>query len=259
MKIKNFIMSCLVLMGIFVITGCGNTLSNTNDPGTGTGTGSGVNLGTAGNFVVLSKSGISTTGTTAIFGDIGSSPVAASYITGFGLIMDGTNTFSTSSLITGRVYAANYTSPTPTNMTTAISDMETAYTDAAGRTSPTATELGSGDISGMTITPGLYKWSTGLLMASNVTLSGSPTSIWIFQVDGDITMSSGVSIILTSGAKAENIYWQTAGTTMLNTTAHLEGIVLCKTAISLATGATINGRLLAQTAVSLGSSTVTQP
>lgn len=108
-----------------------------------------VNLGSAANFVVLAKSGISTTGTTSIVGNIGVSPAAATYITGFGLIMDSSDQFaksSPSSLVTGNVYAADYAAPTPTVMTTAISDMETAYTNAAGRTLPTATELGSGTI-----------------------------------------------------------------------------------------------------------------
>ena len=130
-----------------------------------------VDLGTAGNFVILAKSGISTTGTTSIVGDIGVSPIAATAITGFGLILDSTNTFSISSLVTGKVYAADYAPPTPANMTTAVSNMETAFTDAAGRTSPDFTELGAGDISGMTLAPGLYKWGTGVLITSGVTLS----------------------------------------------------------------------------------------
>ena len=104
---------------------------------------SAVNLGTAGDFVILSKAGISTTGTTSITGDIGTSPIDSTAITGFGLVMDSSNTFATSSLVTGKIYAADYTSPTPTKMTAAVSDMETAYTDAAGRTLPDATELGS--------------------------------------------------------------------------------------------------------------------
>ncbi len=121
-----------------------------------------VNLGTAGNFVILSQTGISTTGTTSIVGDMGVSPAAATYITGFGLILGAGNYSSTSSLVTGNVYAADYLGATPAKMTTAVSDMQTAYTDAAGRTNPTATEVGAVDISGMTIYPGLYKWGTGV-------------------------------------------------------------------------------------------------
>ena len=100
-----------------------------------------VNLGTSGDFVLIGETKISSTGTTKITGDIGVSPVAATYITGFGLIMDVSNTYSTSSLITGKVYAADYTYPTPTKMTTAIGNMETAYTNAAGRTLPDYSEL----------------------------------------------------------------------------------------------------------------------
>src|SRR3972149_6434781 len=81
--------------------------------GTASAAPSTVNLGTAGNFVILAKSGISTTGTTSITGDIGVSPIDSSAITGFGLIMDSSNTFSTSSLVTGKIYAADYTTPTP--------------------------------------------------------------------------------------------------------------------------------------------------
>src|ERR1035437_8058704 len=83
----------------------------------------GVNLGTAGNFVILSKSGISTTGTTSVVGDIGVSPAAATYITGFALTLPAASAFATSALVTGKVYAPGYADPTPTNMTTAVSNM----------------------------------------------------------------------------------------------------------------------------------------
>ena len=125
-----------------------------------------VSLGTAGNFVILAKSGISTTGATAVTGDIGVSPIGYAAITGFTLIPtvpNGSNTFSTSALVTGQVFASDYTSPTPANLITAVSDMELAYTDAAGRTVPAPiTELGAGEIGGLTLVPGLYKWSTGV-------------------------------------------------------------------------------------------------
>lgn len=115
-----------------------------------------VNLGTAGNFVILAKTGVSTTGATSVVGDIGISPAAASYITGFALDLPAASAFSTSALVTGKVYAPGYANPTPANVTTAISDMEAAYTDAAGRV-PNVAELGTGNIGGMTITPGVYK------------------------------------------------------------------------------------------------------
>src|SRR3989338_11460950 len=152
---------------------------------------SAVYLGTAGNYVILAKSGISTTGTTAITGNIGVSPIDSTAITGFGLIMDASNKFATSSLVTGKAYAADYTPPTPTTMTTAVSDMETAYTDAAGRTETSiVTELGAGDISGMTLSPGLYKWGTGVLINTGVTLDcqGNSNAVYIFQIAQTLTV-----------------------------------------------------------------------
>jgi len=218
-----------------------------------------VNLGTAGNFVILAKTGISTTGTTSIVGDIGVSPIDSTAITGFGLIMGSSNQFSTSSIVTGKVYAADYTSPTPTIMTTAISDMETAYTDAAGRTNPTATELGAGNIDGMTLAPGLYKWGTGVTIPNGVTLSGGANDVWIFQIAQDLTVGNGAKVTLSGGAQAKNIFWQVAGQTTLGTTSVFNGIILDQTAIVVNTGATLNGRALAQTAVTLIANVITAP
>ena len=171
-----------------------------------------VDLGTAGNFVLLTKSGITTTGSTHITGDIGTSPIDSTGITGFGLILDGSNQFATSALVTGNVYAADYAVPTPANMTTAISDMETAYTDAAGRSIPDFTELGAGDISGMDLVPGLYKWGTGVLIDLNgVTLTGGVNDVWIFQIADNLTVQNGAIVTLAGGAQAKNVFWQAGG------------------------------------------------
>jgi hypothetical protein len=219
-----------------------------------------VTLGTAGNFVILAKSAVSTTGTTKVVGDIGLSPAAASFITGFSLIADSTNTFSTSSLVTGRLYSANYAPPTPDNMTTAVSDMETAFTDAAGRSLPDFTELGAGDISGLTLVPGLYKWGTGVLITSaGVTLSGGANDVWIFQIAQDLTVNNSAIVTLLGGAQAKNIFWQVSGQATLGTAADFKGIILSQTLISLNTGAKMNGRALAQTAVTLNATAITAP
>jgi len=219
-----------------------------------------VNLGTAGDFAILAKTGISTTGVTSVTGNIGVSPVAASFITGFGLIMDASGTFSTSSLVTEKIYASDYIDPTPSKMTTAVSDMETAYTDAAGRTSPDYTELYTGDLTGQTLTPGLYKWSTGVLVsAGGVTISGTANDVWIFQIAQNLELANGAAVTLSGGAKASNIFWQVAGQVTLGTTAAMKGIILCQTAIAMNTGATLNGRGLAQTAVTLDASSVIIP
>src|SRR5450756_62855 len=217
-------------------------------------------LGTAGNFVVLAKSGISTTGTTHVTGDIGVSPIKATGMTGFGLTMDSSNTFARSSLVTGKAYAADYTPPTPANMSTAVSDMETAYTAAAGVIAPApVVELGAGNIGGMTLAPGVYKWSTGVTIPTDVTLSGGANGVWIFQIAGTLDIATGKNIILAGGAQASNIFWQVAGAVTLFPTSHFEGNILAQTNIVMQTGATLNGRLLAQTAVTLDANTVSAP
>jgi hypothetical protein len=219
-----------------------------------------VNLGTSGDFVVLAKTGISSTGSTDITGDIGVSPIDHTAITGFGLILDASGTFSTSTLVTGKVYAADYTNPTPVKLTTAIGDMETAYTDAAGRTSPDFTELYAGDLTGRTLAPGLYKWGTAVLVSGGgVTISGNANDIWIFQIAQDLIISNGAIVTLSGGAQASNIFWQVAGQTTIGTTAAMNGIILCQTQIVFSTGAAFNGKALAQTAITLDANQIINP
>jgi hypothetical protein len=218
-------------------------------------------LGDAGAFTILAKSGITNTGKTTIQGNIGVSPIAATAITGFALTIDGSNLFSTSPFVTGKVYAADYATPSPAALTKAISSMEAAYTTAYGITIPSPiVELNDGDISGRTLAPGIYKWSTGVLVSqAGVTLTGGPDDKWIFQIAGDLTLSSRARIKLTGGALAKNITWVVAGQAVLGTNSHLCGTILSKTLISLNTGAFVTGRLLAQTAVTLNANTVNLP
>lgn len=215
-----------------------------------------VNLRTAGNYVVLAKSGVSATGATSIVGDIGVSPIDHTAITGFSLILDSSGQFATSSLVNGKIYASDYASPTPAKLTNAISDMETAYTDAAGRT-PDYTELHAGDLTGQTLTTGVYKWGTNVLVsAAGVTLSGSATDVWIFEIAQDLIIANGAIVTLSGGAKAKNIFWQVAGQVTLGTTSEFSGNILCKTQIAMQTGAAFDGRALAQTAITLDGNNV---
>jgi hypothetical protein len=218
-----------------------------------------LNLGTAGNYVILSKSGISTVPPSAVTGNLGVSPIDSSAITGFSLTLDSSGQFSTSSQVTGKVYGPDYASPTPVNLTTAVSDMQTAYTDAAGRTSPDYTELGAGNIGGMTLTPGLYKWSSAVTIPADVYLAGGSNAVWIFQIAGDLSIAGATSVLLSGGAQPQNIFWQVAGGVGvdLGTTSKFEGTILTQAAINMQTGASINGRLLAQTAVTLDANSIT--
>jgi hypothetical protein len=217
-----------------------------------------VNLGTAGNYVILAKSGVSTTGATQVVGDIGLSPAAGSLITGFALSEPPT-TFTTSALVTGKIWAADYDAPTPATLTTAISDMQTAYTDAAGRTLPDFTELGAGNIDGLTLVPGVYKWGTGVAIPIGVTLTGGSNDVWIFQIAQDLTVGNGAIVTLSGGAQAKNVFWQVAGQATLGTTANFKGIILSQTLISMNTGTMMLGRALAQTAVTLDATAITNP
>lgn len=212
-----------------------------------------VNLRMSGNFVILSKSGITDVYKSTVTGDVGSSPISGAAI------------LLTCTEVAGTIYSVNAAGPLPcrvtnaSRLTTAVRDMQTAYTDAAGRSNPNFLNLGAGNLGGKTLKAGLYKFTTAVVIPTNVTISGSSTDVWIFQVAGTLKMSSGVKIILSGGALARNIFWQSSGAVTLGTTSHFEGIIMGKTGINLQTGASINGRLLAQTAVTLQQSTVTRP
>ena len=217
-----------------------------------------VNLGTGDNYVILSKAGISTTGVTKITGNIGVSPIGNTAITGFGLVLSSSGTFSRSALVVGKAFAADYTAPTPSNLTTAISNMQTAYTNAAGRapTSAATINVGAGSIGGLTLKPGVYKWTSAVAIPTNVTLSGHKNDVWIFQIAGTLNVGSGKSVILKGGAQAKNIFWQVAGATTLGTGSTFNGNILDQTNIAIQTGAVLNGRALAQTAVTLDANVI---
>jgi hypothetical protein len=224
-----------------------------------------IDLGTAGDFSILTKSGISSTGITAIEGDIGVSPAAASAITGFGLIMDTNGESSHTTIathVTGKVYASDYAPPTPSKLTVAVLDMETAYTTANNLVTPAPiVNQGAGNLSGLTLAPGLYKWSTGVKInpGATVTLSGGPNDTWVFQIAQDLTLDPSAQVNLIGGAQAKNITWVVAGQAVLNTNTVLYGNILSKTLISLNTGAKVTGGLFAQTAVTLNTATVNKP
>jgi len=215
-----------------------------------------VNLRTAGNFAILSKSGVSTVPPSVITGSVGVSPIAATGLTGFSLTVDSTGTFSTSAQVTGHLFAASYSAPTPSTLTTAIGDMGTAFTDATGRVNPNFLNLGTGAIGGLILTPGLYKWTTAVTVGSTITITGAATDTWIFQVAGTLNVAAGVKMVLAGGALSSNIVWVVSSAVSAAAGAHIEGVVLGKSSITLLTGATANSRLLAQTNIALQKATV---
>jgi hypothetical protein len=212
-----------------------------------------VDLGAAGTFAILTKTGITDVYASSVVGNVGTSP-----ITGAALLLRCTE-------VAGMIYTVNAAGPlpcrttSPNMLTVAIGDMGLAYTNAAGRSIPDFTELGAGEIGGLTLVPGLYKWGTGVLISTNVTLSGGPNDVWIFQIAGQLKQASATRVTLAGGAQAKNIFWQAGDTVSIGTTAHFEGVLLAKTLIAVKTGASANSRLLAQTAVTLEQNAITQP
>jgi hypothetical protein len=238
--------------GVVGGSGTGNTLTFTVVFPT-----TGVNLGGANNYIILAESGISTTGTTSIVGAIGISPAAASYLTGFGQTMDSGNAFSTSPLVAGHIYASNYAGGTTSaDLTTAITNMGTAYT-RANSAATTVSNVGAGHLAGLSLVPGVYTFGTNVDITDNMTLNGS--GVYIFQIAGNLNISSAKSVTLSGGAVPANIFWAVAGSTTLGTTSTFEGNILDQTNIAMLTGATLNGKALAQTAVTLDANSIADP
>ncbi len=214
-----------------------------------------VNLLSADSFVILSKTGITDVPTSNITGNIGSSPITGAAI--------GVTCVE----VTGTIYSTDAAGPlpcalnNPVLLTTAVSDMEAAYTDAAGRVSPDQSELFAGNLGGQTLVPGLYKWSTDVTIPTDVTLSGGANDVWIFQISGDLSIASAQKVLLSGGAQASNVFWQVGGGAgaTLGTTSIFNGTILTAKQVIIQTGATLNGRALAQTQVTLDQNIISFP
>lgn len=219
-------------------------------------------LARAGAYVLIGKTGITNvTGSAITGGHLGVSPALSTAITGFTLILDPSGEFSTSVAVVSpwRVYAADYTSPTSSNLTSAVLDMEGAYTDAAGRVLPDYLNLADGHLAGLTLAPGLYSWMTAVDVAADLTFEGGPNDVWILQITNDVDVSAARRMILAGGASASNIFWQVAGQVTMHAGSHFEGVILCQTGITMQTGASMHGRALAQSLVALDDNAITAP
>jgi Ice-binding-like len=239
-----------------------------------------VNLGTAANYAILDEATvtftpIATTITTpTITGDIGLSPAAASFITGFALTLDPAKCFSTSTQVTGKLYAADYSSAngcaavpdTATVLTTAVGDKNTAYNNALLK-APSGGGLvtacpGTGAFDGTVVAPlaaGVYTCGVNVSIPTNFTLNGNATDVWVFQITGSLSQAAATSVQLTGGALPQNVFWIVSNGVSIGANAHMQGVVLSATNISLVTGASVNGRLLGRTGVLMDSNTVVQP
>jgi hypothetical protein len=217
-----------------------------------------VNLGAATRFAVLAASLVSNIPGSAVVGDIGLSPAAGSMITGFG-----------PNEVTGTIFTVDATGPAgsvtaASELTAAQGDVTIAYNDVVARTPvPAGVFLnpGTGNLGGMTLVPGLYKFTSGAsISGSDLTLSGGADDVWIFQIASELIVGNGIKVILAGGARAGNIFWQVGTSATLGTTSVFKGTILADQSISLNTGASLEGRALARiAAVTMASNAITRP
>jgi len=205
-----------------------------------------IDLGSAGNFAVLSGSGVSNTGvTTRIIGDVGAYP-----------------TSTINGLLSGNVNGNLYMTADPIVAQAKI-DLTTAYNDAQSR-SLDAISL-PGQLGGLTLAPGLYVNSStsgisGTGANGILTLDGNANSVWIFKMGSTFITDAGTSIVLAGGAQAKNIFWSVGSSATLGTNSIFYGTILAEASITLTTGAILYGRALTRTAaVTLDSNKVTKP
>ena len=193
-----------------------------------------VPLGTAGSFVVLAGAGVTNTGRTTLHGDLGTFPTTT--ITG-APVVTGTNHHGDA--VTQRAKTA----------------LVTAYNVAAGEgpTSPIA-----GDLTGRTLTRGVYNSASSIGLTGRLTLSGSGP--FVFQAGTTLTTGSGSQINLINGARSCNVFWQIGSSATLGTNSRFVGTIMALQSITLTTGARVVGRALARNgAVTLDTNIITRP
>ncbi len=194
-----------------------------------------INLGTASSFGVLAGTTVTNTGFTIVTGDVGVSPGSA--ITGF----------PPGSIVGGTEHAADAVALQAQN------DLKNAYNDAASRAFNS--DLTGQDLGGMTLTPGVYFFSSSAQLTGNLTLNGFGQ--YIFQIASTLTTASTSSVTLINGARACNVFWQVGSSATLGIGTTFKGTIMALTSISLTTGASMLGSALARTgAVTLDTNTV---
>lgn len=202
----------------------------------------GVNLGSAARFGIIAGTGVSNNaGFSEIRNmDVGISPGVRSSITGFPPAI----------IINGAIYASDDTTPpgTPAMLIQAKQDLTNAYLYAEGASTPAPATV-SGDLGGLTLTPGIYKTTSTLMIQSgSLTLDaqGDVNAIWIFQIASDFTTIGGAggNVILSGGAQAKNVFWQVGSSATIGDYTSFQGNVLALTSITMNSHATAVGRML---------------
>lgn len=228
-------------------------------PGAGNGTGGDgrgpapIQLFTAGNFAVLAETAITNVATSAVTGNVGLAPAP------------GVNIELTCAEVKGTIYTVDSAgSPScrqrnaESLLIQAVADGHAAWNGALSLVAD-YTDVRAGNIGGIRLPPAVYKWSTGVQIPANLTLTGGPNDVWIFLIERDLIVGPNVQIIL-EGALPQNVFWQTlVNGVELGAASQFQGIILSETTIFMGAGASINGRLLAAGSINLNQNTVTQP
>ena len=260
------------LVLIAFVAGCGSGGNGGTSPGAGasvpTAPGAGNGVGgqgkgpapidlktiTTGNFVIVAETEITDLAPSVVTGNVGLSPALGAKIQ------------LTCPEVTGAIFTVDSTGSPPcrhrnagTVLTQAVADGHGAWNDGRVRV-PDYTDVGAGNIGGLILPPATYKWSTGVQIPTNLRLSGGPNDVWIFLIEHDLSVSSGVQIVLDGGALPRNVYWLTLiDGVELGANSQFAGVILAETSIFVRAGASINGRLLAAQSVNLDANTVTGP
>lgn len=244
-KLVAFALTIFAIASVVLIAGCSKndaTPSGTNPtviPIQTTVHGA-VSLAGASNLAVLAGSAITNTGATNITGDLGLSPGTS--VGGFPPgVLNGTLRINDAIATQAKL------------------DLTAAYNDAAGRTSTDKVTL-SGNIGGLTLTPGLYKSTSSLAISSGdltFDAKGNANAVFIIQIASSLTTTSGRKVFLAGGALASNIFWQVGSSVTFGTTSVFKGTVMAMQSITFNTGATLDGRGLARTgAVTMAGNTI---
>jgi len=213
-------------------------------------------LNTSHGFVVLAGSMITNTPTSAIIGDVGLSPTTGSAITGL-----------TAGEVTGTIYAVDAFGPAGSVSDAALllaakNDLTDAYNDAASRTPEDLLNPGAGDIGGLVLAPGLYKFSSSAAITGTVTFDagGNENAVFIMQIGSTLTTAVGSQVTLIGNAKARNIFWQVGSSATLGVNSSFKGNIMASVSITLNSGTQIEGRMLAiNGAVTIDGATITKP
>ena len=125
---------------------------------------------------------------------------------------------------------------------------------------PDGFEFITGDIGGRTFAPGTYRADSAITIVSDVILDGGgdPNSLFLFQVLSMAT-TAGTSIILTNGAKAENVVWVISTASAHGATSVIQGFILAGGAITFGAGFTLHGCAISRAAVLFGAGVSVKP